>query len=238
MNPFYAFFLGLVAVIPVVIILRRLYVLDRVEKEPLQLLILLLFGGMVAVAPAILFESLGEKLLDEITLGDFDYVFLDCFLVVALAEEGLKLLALWLIARKNPNFDHYYDGVVYAVFVSLGFAVVENIIYVYNYGIGTGLLRAVTAVPFHACCGMYMGFYISRYQSYRLQGKTSESHREMRRAFLVPWIIHGIYDFSLASGLISSTFVLLAVCFFFFRRTYRKTKALSEGDTSFENLKL
>ena len=134
------------AVIPAVILLLQVYRADRLEKEPTGLLISLLVFGVIATALAIVTETIGENILlsffDETDLG---YLILSNFIVVALSEEGFKLLLLRWRTWRSPNFNCQFDGVVYAVFVSLGFALWENIGYVAMYGFGTALVRAVTA---------------------------------------------------------------------------------------------
>ena len=116
------------AVIPAVILLIQVYRADRLEKEPTGLLISLLVFGVIATALAIVTETIGENILlsffDETDLG---YLILSNFIVVALSEEGFKLLLLRWRTWRSPNFNCQFDGVVYAVFVSLGFALWENI---------------------------------------------------------------------------------------------------------------
>ena len=111
------------AVIPAVILLLQVYRADRLEKEPTGLLISLLVFGVIATALAIVTETIGENILlsffDETDLG---YLILSNFIVVALSEEGFKLLLLRWRTWRSPNFNCPFDGVVYAVFVSLGFA--------------------------------------------------------------------------------------------------------------------
>ena len=129
------------AVIPAVILLLQVYRADRLEKEPTGLLISLLVFGVIATALAIVTETIGENILlsffDETDLG---YLILSNFIVVALSEEGFKLLLLRWRTWRSPNFNCQFDGVVYAVFVSLGFALWENIGYVAMYGFGTALV--------------------------------------------------------------------------------------------------
>ncbi len=107
-------------------------------------------------------------------------------------EELFKFLVLYLLVWKNPNFNEKFDGIVYAVFVSLGFAGVENVLYVMDGGMQTALTRAITAVPAHAIFGITMGYYLGIAHMYKeLKGKY------LARALLVPILLHGIYDFIL-----------------------------------------
>ena len=83
------------------------------------------------------------------------------FVIVAIAEESSKYFFLKKRTWNNPEFNCQYDGVVYAVFVSLGFALWENINYVLSYGFSTAIVRAITAIPGHACFGVFMGVFLS-----------------------------------------------------------------------------
>ncbi len=87
--------------------------------------------------------------------------FFDSFFLAAIPEEISKWLVLYWIVWKSREFDEHYDGIIYAVFVSLGFALVENIMYVVNRGMGVALIRAVLSVPGHGSFGVLMGYYFS-----------------------------------------------------------------------------
>ena len=184
------------AVIPAVILLIQVYRADRLEKEPTGLLISLLVFGVIATALAIVTETIGEDILlsffDETDLG---YLILSNFIVVALSEEGFKLLLLRWRTWRSPNFNCQFDGVVYAVFVSLGFALWENLGYVAMYGLSTALVRAVTAVPGHACFGVFMGVYYGRAKRYDNDGDFVKAKRCRTMAVLMPALLHGAYDF-------------------------------------------
>ncbi|MGQ1910550.1 PrsW family glutamic-type intramembrane protease [Marinifilum sp. RC60d5] len=88
------------------------------------------------------------------------YVFCDAFLMAALGEETFKLLPVYILVCKNPNFNEQFDGIVYAVFVSLGFALAENIMYVFLNEINAGIAKVFAAIPAHAMFGIMMGYYL------------------------------------------------------------------------------
>ena len=139
------------AVIPAVILLIRIYKADRLEKEPTGLLVSLVLMGVLATVPAIALEQVGSMLLGQLlTENSLAYNAILYFVIVAYAEEGSKYLLLRRRTWYHPAFNCQFDGVVYAVFVSLGFALWENIGYVAMYGLGTAMVRALTAVPGHA----------------------------------------------------------------------------------------
>ena len=126
------------AVIPAVYLMVRVYRADRLEKEPTGMLIALLVLGVISTSLAGLTEQIGGMMLSRFFPQEgiiYDALFY--FIVVALSEEGFKYLLLKLRTWKSPHFNCQFDGVVYAVVVSLGFALWENIAYVLYYGLGT-----------------------------------------------------------------------------------------------------
>ena len=119
------------------------------------------------------------------------------FLVAAVPEEGAKLLVLWLLLRKNKVFDEHFDGIVYAVFISLGFAAIENVAYVFMAGenwLSTAVMRALLAVPGHYAFAILMGYYYSLYHF------VDRSKRNACLMFLMPVLAHGVYDSIAMSG--------------------------------------
>ena len=113
------------AVLPAVVLLIYVYRHDRIEKEPRNLLLSLLLWGIVATFLAVLTESVGAVALAYLLPGGDSnpaYPFWMFFVVVALSEEGFKYLILKWRTWRSPQFNCRFDGVVYAVFVSLGFA--------------------------------------------------------------------------------------------------------------------
>ena len=183
------------AVTPAVLLMIRVYRSDRLEREPTRLLLGLVLRGILATVLALVAERIGEFTLafffDERSLL---YRLLLCFVVVGGSEEGAKLLLLKWRTWRSPSFDCQFDGVVYAVFVSLGFALWENIGYVAMYGLGTALIRAVTAVPGHACFGVFMGMWYSTARRYANCGLSDQSKSCLWKAFYIPVLLHGCYD--------------------------------------------
>ena len=180
----------LASLAPVFIILFYIYFRDKYEKEPLGMLIKALLLGIVIVIPVIFVERMLMILMPQSSkVAEAAY---HAFVVAGSTEELFKFLALYLLVWKSPNFNEKFDGIVYAVFVSLGFAGVENVLYVMDGGMQTALTRALTAVPAHAIFGITMGYYLGIAHMYReLKGKY------LIRALLVPILLHGIYDFIL-----------------------------------------
>lgn len=184
------------AVIPAVLLLIRVYRADRLEKEPVGLILLLVILGVLSTALASAAEQLGDIAVAYFfPEGTLEYDILLYFVVVAFSEEGFKYLLLKNRTWKSPDFNCLFDGVVYAVSVSLGFALWENIGYVLSYGMGAAVARALTAVPGHACFGVFMGAWYGSAKRRQLQGDERRSARCRFMAVLVPALLHGCYDF-------------------------------------------
>ncbi len=189
----------LLALAPVVIIASYIYFRDKYEKEPIQLLLLSLLAGSLIVIPIVFAERFMTYLgngFEGVLLGGWN-----AFMVAALCEEVFKFSALYLLIWKNKAFNEKFDGIVYATFISLGFAGIENVLYVFGNGINTGLTRAITAVPAHAIFGISMGFFFGLAKFY-----PKKRNYYLKISFLLPFLLHGIYDFILMAGL---TYLLL-----------------------------
>ena len=201
------------AVIPAVWLLRYVYRMDRVEAEPRQLIISLAAKGIIATFCAMAAEYIGTFVLGLFfSEGSLIYNALMYFIVVALSEEGFKYFFLKRFTWNNPEFNCTFDGVVYAVSVSLGFALWENIGYVFMYGLDTALLRAVTAIPGHACFGVFMGVFYGAAKRYEVYMQEAHAGFYRKLAVIFPVIIHGAYDFiaSLPDGY-SFVFIVFVV---------------------------
>ena len=187
------------AIIPGIVLIVQVYKQDKIEKEPIGLLFKLLFGGALTVISAVLLETFGEWLISTVfSTPSRITVAIDCFLVVAVAEEAGKYLVLKHITWKHRAFNYRFDGIVYAVCVSMGFAIVENVLYVASGGITTAILRALTAVPGHCIFAIFMGHYYGEAKLCESRGNIPGMDKYQRLAFLVPVLIHGFYDFCLS----------------------------------------
>ena len=186
------------AIIPSIILIILVLKQDKIESEPIGLLIKLFFFGALTTLPAGLLETWGEMGIMAIT-RDKDMQTLLMFLIcVPLAEEGLKYIAL-ATTWKHEAFNFTFDGIVYAVIVSLGFATLENILYVMNYmSLQVALVRGILSVPLHCTCGVFMGYFYGMARNHNAHGEHSRSVFERLLALIVPLFIHGLYDFALS----------------------------------------
>ena len=103
-----------------------------------------------------------------------------------------------ILVWKNQNFDYRYDGIVYAVSASLGFAALENILYVISYGTSVSIGRAIFAIPGHTTFAVFMGFFLSRAKTAWLDNKNFKKNLCKILSLVVPMLIHGLYDFLLS----------------------------------------
>ena len=200
----------LLAVAPVFAILLYIYVQDKYEKEPRGLLIRsFLLGAIVSIMIVfILYLFTGHfiPITDKFSIWQ---QFIQAFIVVALSEEFSKYVIVKYYAQSKKAFNEPYDGIIYAVMVSMGFACTENIMYVLDGGYQTALVRAFTAVPAHATFGILMGFFMGK-------AKFSKNRFILNLIGLVLAVVfHGAYDFFLfinfIPGISIGAFISLAV---------------------------
>jgi RsiW-degrading membrane proteinase PrsW (M82 family) len=180
----------LASLAPVFIILFYIYFRDKYDKEPIGLLVKSLIAGMLVVIPILL---VGKVLVGIAPpMGRIGQAAYRAFIVAGTTEEVFKFLVLYLLVWNSPSFNEKFDGIVYAVFVSLGFAAVENVLYVMDGGFQTAMIRAITAVPAHAIFGITMGYYLGIAHMYEELRKSY-----LLKAILIPILLHGLYDFIL-----------------------------------------
>ena len=228
------------AVLPAAFLLYRVYKMDTIEKEPWSILRKLLLWGALSGIPAALVESLltgvVQNLLQE---GTLLYNFVFGFIVAALVEESFKFFFLYKFTFKNPAFNYRFDGVVYAVFVSMGFAILENVLYVFQGGLGVALSRALLALPLHAACGVYMGIAYGQQKVNSLY-KPASFGSVARACLPVPILIHGFYDSCAFSAENYPIFLLAFVVFVIlvFILTLRQLKKASQEDRPVEEVTL
>lgn len=185
------------ALIPPLLLLGIIYRMDKIEQEPPALMMGLFVRGVLAMFPILVLELLADQFIDFFPWSTLVYLFLAYFCIPGFIEEGVKYRVLVKRTWNDPNFNYRFDAVVYAVFVSLGFAAVENVLYVLTNGFATAVVRAIFSIPGHAMFGVVMGACLGT-------AKWMESHRQFeqaaslrKKAFLLPAVLHGLYDFLL-----------------------------------------
>ncbi len=197
-----------ISLAPILIIAFYIYSRDKYEKEPVSYLLKALLAGAIIVLPVVLIEKLLSAPAGN--LEGLSNAAWTAFLAAGLTEEGMKFLAFLLFFWKSSHFNERFDGIVYAVYISLGFAGIENILYVFSGGYSVGIVRALTAVPAHALFGVVMGYYFGL-------AKFNAKYRGiyLALAFFLPFVFHGLYDFLLManSPVFLSIFIPLFIYF-------------------------
>lgn len=186
------FFEVTLAVIPCIAIAIFVYLRDQHRPEPFWLVGISFLLGAVAFClnlllswyPNHLFQGGGDTILEKA---------IHVFFVIAIPEEVCKFLMVLLLMRKTQkNFTEPIDGIVYTVMVGMGFACIENLVYVLEHGAGSGILRMFSAIPAHAMLGVIMGFHL---------GIAKFTRRKWRRflvlGLIIPIVMHGMYNFFL-----------------------------------------
>ena len=221
----------LAAVLPAFFLLRYIYRQDKVEKEPIGLLVKLLFMGVLSALCSIVLEHLGQRILNLLAEpGTLVHTVLLAFVVVAMVEEGTKFYFLKRRTWNDWNFNYRFDGIVYAVFVSLGFAAYENIRYVMSYGLSVALPRAVSAIPAHMSFAVFMGLFYGRAKVCHSWGDERGCRRSMRRAYVSAALMHGFYDACAMWGTTASVLVFLIFVAILFLSLSRIVKRESRRD--------
>lgn len=239
-------YLVLLALAPAIGLMVYVWNKDK-SKEPPKMLALLVLFGVLSSIPSIIIETIGEKLFSVIfTPGSAIYNLFYYFFVVALAEEGSKFLFMFLYTRKHKDFDGLFDGMIYAIFVSLGFAAFENIFYVIDGGIQTAVMRAVLSVPGHMFFAVFMGYYYSMWHTYKLCDESEKYFANLRMitpkqppykyngylalSLIVPIAIHGYYDFALSMQNIIFVLSDLALMIALYIICFMRIKKMSKRD--------
>jgi RsiW-degrading membrane proteinase PrsW (M82 family) len=187
MNPI---LVSILAILPPIIIAALAYFfLDKENKEPLfPTLICFLLGVLIAFPAYFLQEYFWEK--EWFTSDSFWAVLGYSFLVVALFEELVKIILLILFPSRSKHTDEPIDLLLYAILIAMGFASLENLLYGLQHGFDVIVVRALTAVPAHAIFGTIMGYYFVRHKFLNIK-------YSLVFAFVIPFLIHGLYDFFL-----------------------------------------
>lgn len=222
------------AVIPVIIILIVVYNKDR-SKEPLTLLLGLFMAGIGSCFLVLFISEILGNFLPFMNISienqSFTQTLLYAFIGVALVEEFCKWFMIFVIGYNNKEFDEIYDIIVYSIFVSLGFAFFENIVYVLqSEHIITAIVRAVSAVPSHACDAVFMGYYLSVAKQCSYKGMKNLESKNIVLSILIPTLLHGIYDFCLMSGIPILVFVFIAFVVALYVISIKRLKTIADSN--------
>ena len=190
----------LAAILPAVVLVLYAYKQDQFPEPPRIVFKTFLFGCATVLAINLIIPIL-DNYNEEFFSGE-TYYFFDSFIRAAFVEEFFKACVIIFYCTRKTAFDEPMDGVIYGVAASLGFAAYENISYVLYFekipSFDIALVRSFTAIPMHALCGVVMGFLIS--QSIF---ENKHNYLNLFLALFIPVGIHGLYNYSFSSSVIS-----------------------------------
>ncbi len=232
LNTLALFFL---AIGPAAAIIIFFYSKDKHDREPFGVLLRSFLAGCFSVLPAIVLESALPMFVPGSTGNSLISIAIYTFIIIAASEEFSKYIFLRYYAYKKPSFNEPYDGIIYAVMVGMGFATVENLMYIFGADTlgaawGTAGLRAVTAVPAHATFAAIMGYYIGLAKFNRANEKSL-----LFQGFLMATILHGFYDFFLFQNITVGLYIGAVVSLIIgLRFTLRAMKLHKQNPNSFK----
>ncbi|MGY8609607.1 glutamic-type intramembrane protease PrsW [Bacillus altitudinis] len=198
---------------PGIALLSYFYLKDQYDNEPVHMVIRSFMLGVILVFPTMFIQYV----LQEENIATNPIVI--SFVTSGFLEESLKWFILMVSVYAHVQFDEHYDGIVYGTSVSLGFATLENILYLVGHGVEYAFTRALLPVSSHALFGVVMGFYI---------GKARFSDKKEQRKWLIlslilPILFHGLYDFILL-GMKNWGYIMLPFMIFLWWFGLRKAK--------------
>lgn len=214
------------ALAPVAVVILYIYLKDKYEKEPKRLLLIsFLLGAVVSIIITTILYGVFDLALPLTNSLSVWQQFVQAFFVVGFSEELSKYLIVLLFAQRHKSFNEPFDGIVYAVMVSMGFAATENIFYVMESGPSTALLRAFTAIPAHATFAILMGYFMGK-------AKFSSNRIILNLTGLCLAILfHGAYDFFLfidfIPGIWVGAFISLFIALILSRKAIKKHQEIS-----------
>ena len=181
----------ILAILPVIVLASYIYKKDKYEKEPLSMLILAFFLGMLAIPMDLVVVGIINAMIPGGT------VFYQAFFEAGIPEEFCKWALFMLVIWRNKNFDEFFDGIVYACFIGLGFACIENMMYVfdsesYSTALHTGVVRALLSVPGHFLFAVIMGYFLGM-----AKFRPQQRGKYLILSYVCPVIAHGIFDYLL-----------------------------------------
>ena len=205
-----------VALVPAILLLIYIYFQDKYEKEPIGLLLIIFGLGILSCAPAMLFEWLFGMAIDVTFggIGTISYWAVYAFFGVGIVEEFVKFIAAYLPTWRNRHFNYKFDGVVYCIFASMGFAALENVLYLVSYNLQNdffvtntrdtviyGIQRGLLAIPAHGMCAIFMGYFYGNAKYLKSYGDRKGCRKSLIRGFIIAASLHAFYDFCLFTQL-------------------------------------
>jgi RsiW-degrading membrane proteinase PrsW (M82 family) len=209
---------------PVVALFWFFYVRDKYQKEPTGLLLRAFVFGALGVGPAILLGySFSWFMRLFLQPGTIAFLLVENFIVISLVEEAIKFYVVMSLTYRHCAFDEPYDAMVYAITASLGFAALENIMYVTAGGVPVALARMLLAVPAHALFGSFMGYYIGH-----ARFSFGSERKFLFRALLIPVLLHGLYDALLSTQRPEFALLVIPLSVYMWWRALRQVRSAND----------
>lgn len=186
----------LISIVPSLIIALWIYFHDKYDREPISLVFRTFLYGAIIVVPTLYIEKFLLSL--NVFTGLMENIFI-AFLVAGWTEEFFKRLIVLNTVYNHREYNEKLDGIAYSIYVALGFATIENIMYVLNnYSINpfVGVYRGVFSVPAHTLFATTMGYYISLA---KFSNDRKIKKKYLKKSLWIPVIFHGIFNFILLS---------------------------------------
>lgn len=220
-------FLLIAALAPATVLLWYIYNKDKKQPEPTNWLLKAFGYGILSVLLSLIIiipiEAIFDIGVDTDVYTSVVDAFASAFISAAIPEELAKFTMLWLLLRKNPFFDEKFDGIVYSVCIGMGFAGIENIMYLIQSDswISLGIVRALFSVPGHFLFAVLMGYYYSLYHF-----GIDRSNKTKAMILAAPILAHGIYDGILFSIDVDESLAVIGLILFlyFFNKLRKKGK--------------
>lgn len=205
---------------PVIMLLFFVYAKDKYEKEPNLMLFTAVFYGMIMTAFVI-----AADIFIENNISTKSKLF-SVFILSAGTEETIKLIFIYFLMHKNPNLNEPFDGIFYSAYICLGFAWIENIIYVMSPDLGgmeTAFARSIFSVPGHFLFSVFMGYYFACF-SYEKRGVGF-----LLYSFFSAYILHALYNLIIIYTQKYYIFIIYAYMFFLWKAALNKIRKASEN---------
>ena len=198
----------LATILPSILIILFFVYSDKFKEPRSEIIKVFIYGILITIPAYFLNTFLSNFFYENTRVGEG---LISSFLTAAPIEEGLKLFVLYYFVYKMKDFNEPVDGIVYGVTVSLGFATLENIYYVYlladyfdTSSMSLALVRSFSAVPAHAVFGLFMGYFFMKY-SFVKKGDN------LFFAFIIPFALHGCYNlFTISNFFVSLALILIS----------------------------
>ena len=222
----------LLAMLPSIVIGFIIYKKDIIEKEPIKLLLKLFLFGILSTGVALFLEIYAEKIFPFSLQSNIIGILFRSFIIISFCEELVKWLFTYVICWKDKNFNYVYDAIVYCVFISLGFASIENLIAILSNsgGFTLALQRGLITVPAHAFFGIISGYYLGLAKKYEARRWNKRKRKYIILSLLIPIIVHGMFDSLLfLSSTASLLFATALIVYLYLSSALKVVKTSSEA---------